>query len=68
MPILATTATATPVVREDIVTSLRAFLHVVFVQAAYSERHCDAGLVNPVRVISTFNRPNLHYAVHMKVV
>ena len=45
-PILALTATATPVVRRDI----EAVLH----------------LANPLRVVATFNRPNLHYAVSMK--
>lgn len=43
VPVLALTATATPMVRADIERSL--------------------GLSSPVRVIGTFDRPNLHWAV-----
>jgi ATP-dependent DNA helicase RecQ len=46
VPVLACTATATPVVRDDIVASL--------------------ALRSPLRVVSTFNRPNLHYTVRAK--
>jgi len=71
VPMLAVTATAPPRVRQEILVSLqvRNLVPVTVLHRRTSRclvrnsRFCQ--LRNPVLLVSTFNRPNIHYEVHM---